>query len=189
MQSHRRNIRKTEKNLLFALTKKLRSYDILQARLCLCQVSSGSKQYEKVRHTNRISQYDLSTPRLSLLPRCPPPTHTHSIPSWHCWRWVAPKSHSVRRVGLQQPGPRLTCFNNFLPSSVKLCKYFSPVSSSLEHQLRVSVWFSWQLLSRLADSQASRWRWWAPTKQAWTQMWHAREVHAGKRYWWGEIGE
>lgn len=47
-----------------------------------------------------------------------------------------------RRVRLQQPGPRLTCFNNFLPSSVKLCKYFSPVSLSLEHQLRVSVWFS-----------------------------------------------
>lgn len=144
------NIRKTEKNLLFSLTKKLRSYDIL------CQVFSGSKQHEKVRHTNRISQYDLSTPRLSLLPDCPPP-----IPSWHRWRWVAPKS---RRVGLQQPGPLLTCFNNFLPSSVKLCKYFSPVSLSLEHQLRVSVWFSWQLLSRLADSQASRWRWWAATK-------------------------
>lgn len=39
-------------------------------------------------------------------------------------------------------GPLLTCFNNFLPSSVKLCKYFSPVSLSLECQLRVSVWFS-----------------------------------------------
>lgn len=59
-------------------TKELCSYDILQARLCLCQVFSGSKQYEKVRHTNRISQYDLSTPRLSLLPHCPPP-NLHSL--------------------------------------------------------------------------------------------------------------
>lgn len=42
---------------------------------------------------------------------------------------------------------------------MKLCKYFSPVSSSLEHQLRVSVWFSWQLQRRLADRLGMCWRW------------------------------
>lgn len=59
----------------------------------------------------------------SLLAPAPP-----SIPSWYCWCWVAPKALTLFWLGLQQPRPRLTCFNNFLLSSVKLCKYFSPVS-------------------------------------------------------------
>lgn len=85
-----------------------------------------------------------------------------------------------RGVGLQQrPGPRLTCFNNFLPSSVKLCKYFSPVSLSLERQLRMSVRFSWQLLSRLADSRDPRRSRGAPIVQMWTK------TGRGKRGWWG----
>lgn len=93
---------------LFALTRTTQCcvHMILQARLCLCQVFSGSEQHEKVRHSNRISQYDLFTPRLSLL-HCPPLTPVRpppSIPSWHRWRWVAPKSHSARRVGLQRAG-------------------------------------------------------------------------------------
>lgn len=73
-KSKRRNFR-GEKKSLFALTRTTQCcvHMILQAWLCLCQVFSGSEQYEKVRHSNRISQYDLFTPRLSLL-HCPPLT-------------------------------------------------------------------------------------------------------------------
>lgn len=109
---------------------------------------------KRARRSNRISQGDLFTLHLSL-----PPCHTAFLPSpvpplpWHCWRWVAPKSRSGRRLRLQRR--LLTCFNNFLPSSANLCKYFSPVSSSLEGQLRVCVWFRWQMGSGLADSRPS----------------------------------
>lgn len=39
---------------------------ILQSGLSPCQVFSGSEQNEKVRHSNRISQCDLFTPRFPL---------------------------------------------------------------------------------------------------------------------------
>lgn len=104
---------------------------------------------KKVGHSNRISQGDLFTPHLS---RLPSNTHLHLGLAWHRWRWVAPKSPSFLRVRLQRR--LLTCFNNFLPSSANLCKYFSPVSSSLEGQLRVSVWVWWQLRGGLADTRA-----------------------------------
>lgn len=131
-------------------------HTILRSWLCLCQLFSGSKRYEKVGHSNRISQCDLSTPRLAILTGC---LHLYSLLALVALGGTQ-EPFGTRGVGLQQrPGPQLTCFNNFLPSSVKLCKYFSPVSSSLECQLRMSVQFSWQLLSRLADSRDLCWSW------------------------------
>lgn len=136
---------------MFSLTRTTQCcvHMILQAGLCLCQVFSGSEQYEKVRHSDRISQNDLFTPRLSLLD-CPPLTLVNSPPP------PPPHTHSLLAPlalgGTQEPlgpagrvtsaGARAHMFLQFPPSSVKLCKYFSPVSLSLEHQLRVSVWFS-----------------------------------------------
>lgn len=68
---------------------------------CWCQVFYDSEQNEKVRQADRISQHDLFTPHLSQplslsfslfvsLSPCP----RSFLPSWQCWHWVAPKSHS-----------------------------------------------------------------------------------------------
>lgn len=90
---------------------------------------------KRVRFSNRISQGDLFTPHLS-----PLPCHTAFLlfsplgtagAGWH------PRAARAVRVRLQWR--LLTCFNNFLPSSANLCKYFSPVSSSLERQLSVCL--------------------------------------------------
>ncbi|KAG7225086.1 hypothetical protein INR49_014542 [Caranx melampygus] len=89
----------------------------MQARPCLCQAFSGSELYEKVRHSDRISQNDLFTPRLSLL-NFPPltPVTLSTIPSWHRWRWVAPKSHSAGRppVGGFQHNDRVEAYQSAL---------------------------------------------------------------------------
>ena len=99
-KSSRRGKRKS----LFALTRTIQccAHVIPRARLCLCQVFSGSERFEKVRHSNRISHHDLFTPRLSLIhgppltPVIPPyPSPPPPSPSWHRWRWVAPKSRSA----------------------------------------------------------------------------------------------
>lgn len=134
------------------------------------RTSPALTRMKRARRSNKISQGDLFTPHLS-----PVPCHAAFLlfPPWHCWRWVAPKIRSGCRLRLQRR--LLTCFNNFLPSSANLCKYFSPVSSSLERQLRVSVWFRWQMGSGLADSRPSSW-WWRCSQQ----------TEGGKCYWWGK---
>ncbi len=103
---------KKRKRSLFAMTRTTQCcvHMILQVWLCLCQVFPGSEQYEKVRHSNRISLYDLFTPRLSLsstaLPSPPFPPGTVGA-GWH--------PRATRPAGrVTAPGPRLTCFNNFL---------------------------------------------------------------------------
>lgn len=109
-----------------------------------------------------------SSPALSSMKRCdtligsasvtfpllalrPPPPGTSGA-GWHP-RATGP---SGCRVTPAAKGPRLTCFNNFLPSSVKLCKYFSPVSSSLERQLRVSVGFFFFFFSLVTAVEQAR---------------------------------
>lgn len=91
-----------------------------------------------------------------LLALRPPPPGTSGA-GWH----PSATGPSGCRVTPAAKGPRLTCFNNFLPSSVKLCKYFSPVSSSLERQLRVSVgvFFSFFFFLVTAVEQARRRSW------------------------------
>lgn len=113
-----------------------------------------------------------SSPALSSMKRCdtligsasvtfpllalrPPPPGTSGA-GWHP-RATGP---SGCRVTPAAKGPRLTCFNNFLPSSVKLCKYFSPVSSSLERQLRVSVGFFFLFFSLVTAVEQPRRRSW-----------------------------
>lgn len=113
------------------------------------------------------------SPFTSLLPPVTP-LSSHSPPHlpWHCWRWVAPKSRSGRRLRLQRR--LLTCFNNFLPSSANLCKYFSPVSSSLEGQLRVC-------LVSVTDGERT-------CRQSALVLLVVLKVlpEGGKCYWWGE---
>lgn len=77
-------------------------------------------------------------------PVVPPP-----FPPGTLWRWVAPKSHSARQLGLQHPWTLLTCFNNFL-----LCEIMQIFQSSFLQSgtlIKSVFWFSWQPLSRLAD--------------------------------------
>lgn len=65
--------------------------------------------------------------------------HTHTChSSWHVQHWVAPKSQAKQVLGCTRTDTA-HMFLQFPLPSVKLCKYFSPVSSSLELQLRLSV--------------------------------------------------
>lgn len=65
--------------------------------------------------------------------------HTHMCPSsWHVRHWVALKSQAEQVLDCTRTD-MAHMFLQFPLPSVKLCKYFSPVSLSLELQLRLSV--------------------------------------------------
>lgn len=102
-------------------------------QLSICITSSPS--LSSMRHSNRISECDLST-------SCPPPSAF--LPLAPVALGGTREPLGPRGVGLRwRPRPRSLGSHVLTISScsVKLCKYLSPVSSSLQCQLRVSVQF------------------------------------------------